>query len=162
MSQTKSEPPVTGCNFVDFSRNFSMFQLSPRAQLKKTHVIPVLWIPTFHLCSFLSLFTLYWFPIFPIFLPSLLFILNSAFYSRKSQSIFQPAFLKSDCPMSVHLLAEVEQVGLFPYLWNAATSEVEHCSHPTFSMCLESLERERKITFSPESTFLGKLNITWN
>lgn len=108
----------------------------------------------FPLCSLPSLFTLYQFLIFPYFLAFLAsYFKNPSFYSGKSQSIFQPAVLKFASPMSAHPLAEVEWMGLFPHLWNAATSEVEHCSHSVFSVCLGSLEREWRITFSPGSTF---------
>lgn len=165
--ETKCEPEVTGCNFVDFSRRFSTFKLCPGAQLEKSQIIPALWIFIsfsffLPLCSFLSLFTLYSFLIFPVPSPSSLFTLSCGFYSGKSQSIFQPAFVQFHSPMSVYLLAEDEQMGLFPLLWNAATSEVEHCSHSIFSMCRGSPERKWRITFLPESTFLGRLNISWN
>lgn len=121
-----------------FCRSFSIFQIFPGAQLEKSQIICVLWIPTsfspsvlYHLYLLFINFSFSLFPCLPCFL-----FLNLSFYSGKSQSIFQPAVLNFDSPMSAHPLAEVEWMGLFPHLWNAATSKVKHCSHSVFSMCL--------------------------
>lgn len=156
--ETKSEPPLTGCNFVDFSRRFSIFELFPGAQLEKSQIIPASFFPLFFSIFIHSLLI----PHFPCFLAFLTFHFKLCFLLWKVPKHLPACIFKVRFPHECASTGRSWTNGIIPsplkcsYFWGRALQPL------CLQHVLGSLEREWRITFSPESTFLGKLNITWN
>lgn len=125
--KTKSEAPVTGCNFVDFSRSFSIFELFPGAQLEKTEIIPVLWIPTSFFPLFFSLcICSLLIPHFPYFLAFLDFYFKLCFLLWKVPKHFPACIFKVWFPHECASMGRSWTNGIIPsplncsYFWGRA------------------------------------------
>lgn len=157
--------PSWATNWVHFfSRSFSTFQVFPGAQLEKSQIIWVLWIPTSFFPSVLfHLYSLYQFLIFPISLPSLLFILKSVFLLWNVPKHFPACNFKVWFPHECTSTGRSWTNGIIPSplkcsrFWGRALQP----------LCLQHVpwvsgEGMKGNLFTWKYLFLGKLNITWN